>query len=122
MSYNITVESGKSVRLTTAGKYCDRDIVVTATGGGSAEDLEALGVLCDWQVTTDSNSYPTITVVNYHPSYYLHCVIAGRGWEQYEENVVVAPNSSYSTFIEGYALSNIVPIYIENVRWKASAT
>ena len=37
MSYNITVEGGKSVRLKTAGKYCDRDILVTATGG--AEDL-----------------------------------------------------------------------------------
>lgn len=34
MSHNITVEGGKSVRLPTAGKYCDRDIVVTATGGG----------------------------------------------------------------------------------------
>lgn len=30
--FNITVEGGKSVRLKTAGKYCDRDIVVTATG------------------------------------------------------------------------------------------
>lgn len=33
MSHNITVEAGTSVRLPTAGKYCDRDIVVTATGG-----------------------------------------------------------------------------------------
>ena len=33
MSFNITVEGGKSVRLPTAGKYCDRDIVVTAEGG-----------------------------------------------------------------------------------------
>ena len=33
MSFNIEVEGGKSVRLATAGKYCDRDIVVTATGG-----------------------------------------------------------------------------------------
>ena len=34
MSFNITVEGGTSVRLPTAGKYCDRDIVVTAEGGG----------------------------------------------------------------------------------------
>lgn len=32
--HNITVEGGSSVRLLTAGKYCDRDIVVTAEGGG----------------------------------------------------------------------------------------
>lgn len=38
MSYNITVEGGTSVRLPTAGKYCDRDIVVTATGGGSVSE------------------------------------------------------------------------------------
>lgn len=34
MSYNITIEGGKSVRLPTAGKYCDRDIIITAEGGG----------------------------------------------------------------------------------------
>lgn len=34
MSWNIEVQGGSSVRLPTAGKYCDRDIVVTATGGG----------------------------------------------------------------------------------------
>ena len=33
--FNITVEGGMSVRLQTAGKYCDRDIIVTAEGGGS---------------------------------------------------------------------------------------
>lgn len=40
MSHNITVEGGTSVRLPTAGKYCDRDIVITAEGG--KEDLEAV--------------------------------------------------------------------------------
>lgn len=34
MSFNIEVEGGSSVRLPTAGKYCDRDIVITALGGG----------------------------------------------------------------------------------------
>lgn len=35
MTHNITVEGGKSLRLYTAGKYCDRDIVITAGGGVS---------------------------------------------------------------------------------------
>lgn len=35
--FNITVEGGTTKRLLTAGKYCDRDIVVTATGGGGSE-------------------------------------------------------------------------------------
>ena len=34
MSIDITVEGGTSKRLLTAGKYCESDIVVTATGGG----------------------------------------------------------------------------------------
>lgn len=43
MSFNIEVEGGTSVRLPTAGKYCDRDIVVTATGGGSGgSDLASI--------------------------------------------------------------------------------
>lgn len=32
--FNITIEGGTSKRLPTAGKYVDRDIIVTAEGGG----------------------------------------------------------------------------------------
>lgn len=38
MSFNIEVEGGSSVRLPTAGKYCDRDIVVTAINDGGSYD------------------------------------------------------------------------------------
>lgn len=48
MSYNITVESGKTVRLPTAGRYCDRDILVTALGGGvDLPELAAPGAAAD---------------------------------------------------------------------------
>lgn len=40
MSFSFEVESGKKISLKTAGKYVDRDIDVTATGG--AEDLDAV--------------------------------------------------------------------------------
>lgn len=71
MSYNITVDGGTSVRLPTAGKYCDRDIVVTATGGGSV------------------NEPSTISGINLHnkktdiPNTYLDgaAVIAYNGWK-----------------------------------------
>ncbi len=36
--HNITVAGGTSTRLKTAGKYCDRDIIVTATGGSGESD------------------------------------------------------------------------------------
>lgn len=39
MSHNIVVPGGTTVRLPTAGKYCDRDIVVTAEGGGLSLDV-----------------------------------------------------------------------------------
>lgn len=35
--FNITVDGGTSVRLPTAGKYVDRDIIVKSIGG--SEDL-----------------------------------------------------------------------------------
>ena len=71
MTHNITVEGGTSVRLPTAGKYCDRDIVVTATGGGSVSEPS------------------TIIGINLHnaetdiPNTYLDgaAVIAYNGWK-----------------------------------------
>lgn len=38
MSFNIEVESGKTVKLPTGGKYCSDDILVTATGGGTTDN------------------------------------------------------------------------------------
>ena len=71
MTHNITVEGGTSVRLPTSGKYCDRDIVVTATGGGIVSEPS------------------TISGINLHnkktdiPNTYLDgaAVIAYNGWK-----------------------------------------
>ena len=47
-NHNITVDGGTSVRLPTAGKYCDRDILVTALPGGvELPDLENPGNAAD---------------------------------------------------------------------------
>lgn len=70
MTHNITVEGGTSVRLPTAGKYCDRDIVVMATGGGGV------------------NEPATISGINLHnaetdiPNTYLNMgtLVAYNGW------------------------------------------
>ena len=46
--HKITVNGGSSTRLLTAGKYCDRDIVVTATGSGvELPELAAPGTTAD---------------------------------------------------------------------------
>ena len=58
MSHNITVEGGTSVRLPTAGKYCDRDIVVTATGGGSVSEPSTISGINLHNTETDiPNTY-----------------------------------------------------------------
>lgn len=68
MSHNITVEGGTSVRLPTAGKYCDRDIVITATGsGGSGTDLE--DELITHTLSAETYSNDRITTVGYGAFY-----------------------------------------------------
>ena len=71
MTHNITVEGGTSVRLPTAGKYCDRDIVVTATGGGSVSEPSTISGI---------NLHNTETDI---PNTYLDgaAVIAYNGWK-----------------------------------------
>ncbi len=125
-AFTITFTGGADVTNTSLINWLD------ANGRSSNSlDLEALGTLCDWQITTDSNSWPVITIVNYHPSYYLHCAIYDEaGSSMYDPDtdiyfdgvsVVVPPNSSRSVAFD-YSFSYIKPLYIDNVRWKASAT
>lgn len=56
--HNIVVEGGTTVRLPTAGKYCDRDILVTAESGGLALDVvtaSALpGTVVDGQIVLET--------------------------------------------------------------------
>lgn len=53
---NISIEGGTSKRLLTAGKYCDRDIVVTASGGETPDPY-----MGDYEVTpkVDAQVLPT---------------------------------------------------------------
>jgi hypothetical protein len=57
--HNITVQGGSSVRLKTAGKYCDRDIVVTATGSGGGNSEEEVAALLGNTMTELNNSIVT---------------------------------------------------------------
>lgn len=84
---NITVEGGTSKRLLTAGKYCDRDIVVTATGGGGGitpDDIANCTITGDMALTAAK-------------------INAGAFWGNSGITSVTAPNA---TSIGDYALRN----------------
>lgn len=52
--YEITVVGGTSVRLPTAGKYCDRDILITAIGGITPDDIASAGITGDIELSASS--------------------------------------------------------------------
>ena len=68
MTHNSTVEGGTSARLPTSGKYCDRDIVVTATGGGSVTEPSTIsGINLHNKETDIPNTYLSgATVLEYN--------------------------------------------------------
>lgn len=57
--HNIIVEGGTSVRLPTAGKYCDRDIIVTAQGGNADIEDMLVGGIAKETLTEYSNERVT---------------------------------------------------------------
>lgn len=57
----ISMEGGTSKRLLTAGKYCDRDIVVTASGGGSSTpDPSTQYQRVEYIESAEAETYPYI--------------------------------------------------------------
>lgn len=57
----ISMEGGTSKRLLTAGKYCDRDIIVTASGGGgSAPDPRQQYQRVEYIKSAEEETYPYI--------------------------------------------------------------
>ena len=86
--FNIEVEGGKAVRLPTAGKYCDRDIVVTATGGGSTMDDF-------WDAFFETLAYNGAGGARN-----FQLAFAGAGWndETFKPNRVIKPLSAYRMF------------------------
>ena len=71
MSHNIIVEGGKAIRLKTAGKYCDRDIVVTSMGG--AEDLDS-------ELTSIESKIADLNAILNELSGVGYTVTLPRGW------------------------------------------
>ena len=113
MSHNITVEGGKAIRLKTSGKYCDRDIVVTSTGGVEdlTEELTAQDSLIEQIESELSGKAAGGGGVE---------VFYSRGGACYVKDMVIEPNDGiynassfstryqYSTELESVEIPNIV--------------
>jgi hypothetical protein len=102
------------------------DAINNLPDAGAGEDLEALGALCQWEIMTDTSSYPVITIYNRHPTYYLKCTVYnengtpanfddGTGTAVEGGAVTVSPDE-WATFIIEEAMSTGY-VYIEDVRW-----
>ena len=95
-----------------------------------ADDLEALGALCDWDIMLDSNSRLVVSIENKHPSYYLKCTVTNRTAGNFvdpEDNSIL--NNTLEVTLEPgdigtFALNapewGLDSIYIDNVRWTAN--
>ena len=60
----ISVDAGTSKRLLTAGKYCDRDILVSASGGAAEPVIQPLEVTANgvYNVPTGVDGYNPVSV------------------------------------------------------------
>lgn len=86
---------------------------------GQTYGLEALGVLCEWQIVVTSEDFWNVIIANHHPSYYLHCDLHFPG--ESVANIVISPNGSHDAE-SGRRVEQDELVYVDNVRWKASAT
>ena len=73
----ITVDGGTSKRLLTAGKYCDRNITVTATGGGGGEPEPPDDGKTRLYITVPANSMPGLPPPRNEVPLYIQQSVAG---------------------------------------------
>lgn len=92
--FNIEVQGGSSVRLPTAGKYCEQDIIVTAKGGntGGTAELENLidesGVLGTVDETATAKDKVEMVL--------LYADVARKQYEGRIREIVIMPPMDYS--------------------------
>lgn len=86
---------------------------------GAENSLPALGVLCDWNVVVDSGSQPIVTIINYHPFYYLVCDVYYGDLSQTDWCIYPDDSDSihWGDYEPGFGMQGGEGVFIENVRW-----
>lgn len=123
MSFSIEVESGKTVKLSTAGKYCDRDILITATGGtgGDTEAAYKQGV-ADGKKAQYENFWYMYQHDGGRTNY--EGAFAGRGWADYifkPKYDIVPEGSLYMCFRKSAITDLVAALAAQNVILDISA-
>ena len=114
--FNIEIEGGSSKRLKTAGKYCDRDIVVTATGGDGVvvcEDAEVNYATPIQNLKGAWWSLPNVTSVE--ASAFINC------YGLISVDLPVATNLDYSAFATCKSLKSVSMPLVATIRHGAFA-
>lgn len=118
-AFDLTVESGTSVRLPTAGKYCDRDIVVTAIGGGiTFDDIATKAIEGDVVLMADAIGSYTFHGCGKITSLFAPNVTSVGAYAFYMTGLTGALDLSLCTSIDNYAFcqcTNITSLSIPNV-------
>ncbi len=102
MSYKFEVESGNTVKFPVGGKYCDRDIVVTASEGIPSSGGFRV-VTQEWEVTEFQyyERFPEFMRVYNLPALNYECTVYNYTFENNTENTRAG---KYVNGIEGKAI------------------
>lgn len=118
--FNINVEGGKSVRLPTGGKYCEKDIIVTASGGGGTEEIENIidqsGVLESTEGTIEEKVERLLALADRFKWFKTNA----RGVHFYNNDNITSVTLDCTNFTtmntSFYDCSNIESIYLTNTQ------
>ena len=118
MSYKFEVESGNTVKFPVGGKYCDRDIVVTASEGISSPGLTEVSQ--EWEVDEFGyfEEFPDFMSVYNLPVLNYECTIYNYTFENNTENTRAG---KYVNGIEGKAIDGKILKLESGVRVGGSA-
>lgn len=116
----ISVDAGTSKRLLTAGKYCDRDILVSASGGAAEPVIQPLEVTANgvYNVPAGVDGYNPVSVnvsggggeaggnvlINCKSQFFQYSAVI------YADGTAIV--ASYNTFTKGQTLQNVLFISI----------
>lgn len=121
----ISVDAGTSKRLLTAGKYCDRDILVSASGGAAEPVIQPLEVTTNgtYNAPAGVDGYSPVTVnvsgsAGTAGSIYLNFIGISYVTIIFSDNSAKMLNSLREEYAAGAVLNDVMYISFMEDGWK----